>query len=113
MRARRTLLATTVIAAARTEAAPASSQGGPVPSPTRRSQPHGRLHGPSQLDRAPRPCTDSDRLDEATAEITALQEELSTAAPPEKPAIATQIRQWQATLNEHQQRGTQLGCRLS
>jgi hypothetical protein len=52
-------------------------------------------------------------IDEANAEIAALQEELSTAAPPEKPAIVRQIRQWQATLKEQQQRGTQLGCRLS
>jgi hypothetical protein len=49
---------------------------------------------------------------EAEAEIAALQEELSTAAPGEKPAIVRQIRRWQATMKQHRQRGTQLGCRL-
>lgn len=51
-------------------------------------------------------------IQEATIEIRSLQEELRTAAPGEKAALARQIRALQARVKQGQQRGRQLGCRL-
>jgi photosystem II stability/assembly factor-like uncharacterized protein len=49
---------------------------------------------------------------EATAEIADLQAELQHAAPGEKPAIARQIRAWQAKRKAAMRKAKALGCRL-